>query len=310
MEQKPTSTDRTLKDTLLKRIDDEQVTPRSRMFFKSRECFIWSLWLLSVLVGALAVGISLFVVTRRQYELYEATHSNWFTFLVDVLPFVWIIIFGIMSYLAVYNLRSTKKGYRYSVPTILASSIVLSFAGGSALQYFGLGYSIDSLLGQQMSMYMSQDKVEVALWQAPQDGRLIGQRINPAFMGTSTLLFEDSNGTQWLLQTQELFPADAALLVTNKTVRVLGKVMDSEKNRFHACGVFPWMMSGEVTRQQLFEQRQNFVASARKMVQQTEKQIVALEDATFAEVSADNTPSMKICADIAAIRRFSESARQ
>jgi len=307
MESKDTNNPHTLKDSLMQRIDTEKLTPRSRLFFRGRECFIWTLWLLSVLIGALAVGISLFVMNRRQYELYEATHSNFFTFLVDILPFVWIIVFGIMTFLAVYNLRNTKKGYRYSVPTILASSIVLSFAGGSALQYFGLGYSIDSVLGQQMNMYMSQDKIEVALWQAPAEGRLIGQRINVAFMGTSTLLFEDSNGVEWLVETHELFPSDQALLVTNKTVRVLGKVLDPNAKRFHACGVFPWMMSAEVTRKELSNQRDTFVASAKKMVEEAQLEIALLEESTFSEASTDNTPSMKVCADIAAIRRVTQT---
>src|SRR6056297_1803607 len=124
-----------LKNALFEKIETDNVRPHSRMFFKGRECVIWLLWLISVLVGALAVAISVFVVTHRQYALYEATHDNFLTFMVEVLPYVWIIVFGAMALFAVYNLRHTKRGYRYPVSYILASSVVLSFAIGSALHF-------------------------------------------------------------------------------------------------------------------------------------------------------------------------------
>ncbi len=80
-----------LKQTVLARIDQENVCPRGRWLFHSRECVVWTLWLVTVLVGALAVAVSLFVIAQRQYALYEATHDNFLTFLVTVLPYLWII---------------------------------------------------------------------------------------------------------------------------------------------------------------------------------------------------------------------------
>jgi len=67
--------------------------------------------------------------------------------MVEVLPFIWVIVFGLMAFLAAHNIKHTKRGYLYSITTVLTSSIVLSFAGGSTLQFFGLGYSIDVILG-------------------------------------------------------------------------------------------------------------------------------------------------------------------
>jgi heme/copper-type cytochrome/quinol oxidase subunit 2 len=295
-----------LKNTLLNRIEEEHVRPHSRMFFKSRECVIWALWLVSVLVGALAVAISVFVVTHRQYGLYEATHENWFTFMVEVLPFIWVIVFGIMALLAVYNIKHTKKGYRYSITTVLASSIVLSFAGGSALQFFGLGYSIDAILGDQMPMYMSQEKIEHQLWQQPAEGRLIGRQVAATVATSSVVVLQDTTGSRWRIEIQELLPADIQLLASGENVRLLGQTMNEQAKVFHACGVFSWMMHREVTMQQMSEQRESFLGRVKKITQRAKGSIADLEQDLFAEASTIDEKTMPVCANIAAMRRVAE----
>jgi len=295
-----------LKDTLLSRIEAEDVRPHSRMFFRSRECAIWALWFASVVVGALAVAISVFVVTHRQYGLYEATHENWFTFMVEVLPFIWVIVFGLMAFLAVYNIKHTKRGYRYSIVTVLASSIVLSFAGGSALQFFGLGYSIDAILGDQMPTYMSQEKIEHQLWQQPAEGRLIGRQVAATVATSSVVVFQDTAGSRWRIEIQELLPADIQLLASGENVRLLGQNMNEQAKVFHACGVFPWMMHREVTMQQMSEQRESFLVRVKELAERTEGSINNLEKDLFVATGGIDKKTMPVCANIAAMRRVTE----
>lgn len=252
-------TPKPLKEALFARIECENVCPRSRIFFKTREYAVWVLWLLSVLIGALAVAVSLFMVTHRQYELYEATHENLLTFVIEALPYIWIATFGVMAFTAIYNLRHTKHGYRYPLWLIVSSSLVLSFAGGSALHFFGFGYTIDQMLGSNMNIYMSQEKFERQLWQNPQQGRLIGVRIFEDSIPTSTVVFEDVNGQRWEMNVEELRERDLKLLSSQKMVRLLGKCTDMETGAFHVCGVFPWMVQKEVTMNEMMEERQVFV---------------------------------------------------
>jgi hypothetical protein len=305
MNEKNPHPQKNLKNTLLDRIEREKLQPRSRMFFHSKECVIWALWLISVAVGALAVAISVFVVTHRQYEIYEATHENWFTFMVEVLPFIWVFVFCAMALFAVYNIKHTKKGYRYSVSTILASSIVLSFAGGSALQFFGLGYSIDAILGNQMPIYMSQVKIERQLWQQPEEGRLIGKQVATTVATSSIIIFEDGAGSRWRVEVQELAPKDMTLLASGINVRMLGETMSDPAKIFHACGVLPWMMHKGVTAQQMSDQRESFLQRANQVAQKTENSIADLEKELFIEDGAIDEQTKPICANIAAMRRIS-----
>lgn len=300
MNSEPQQSRKPLKDSLFEQIETDQVSPRPRLFFQGRECMVWSLWFLSVVIGALAVAVSVFVVTHLQYELYEATHENFLTFMVEVLPYLWIIVFGIMVYVAVYNLQHTKRGYRYPLWIILASSIVLSFAGGSALQFFGFGYTIDNLLGNQMSIYTSRDKLEQRLWQMPNDGRLVGKQVFGTLSPTTTVIFEDVAGKRWNMDVSELQARDVQLLASEQTVRLLGKVKESKFNVFHACGAFPLMIEKEVTMADMLAERNAFIERVNQHIVQAEKRFISQE----AQASATTSQPMEsVCANIAAFRR-------
>lgn len=233
-----------LKHAVFERIERENVCPRSRLFFQSRECVVWTLWLVTVLVGALAIAVSLFVVVHRRYALYEATHDNFLTFLVAVLPYLWVGTFLIMITFAVYNLRHTKRGYRYPLWVVAGSSVVLSFAGGSFLQFLGLGAAIDREFGERMVTYPSQQRMELALWQAPAEGRLVGAMRGPVGVATSTVWFTDSVGARWQVDISDFYPGDHEVLSTRERVRLIGietTPAGSSTSTFHACGAFPWL---------------------------------------------------------------------
>jgi len=296
-----------LKNTLLERIEQENHHPRSRWFFRSRECVIWFLWLITVIVGAAAFAVSFFVMTHYQYALYEATHANFLTFIISALPYIWLIVFAVMTFLAVYNLRHTKRGYRYSVPTVLMSSILVSFAAGSTLHFFGLSYAIDSYLGAQTAMYQSQDEVDIALWQRPSEGRLLGRQVHSTAAPTQLIIFADESDTRWRMDVTELMPEDIKLLQQKKPVRVLGVVTEADYNIFHACGVFPWTYQKNMTRQDLSKNRQEFLQKMRSQNEYAQQQLLTIEEEVFGEGSTSSPLTTKVCAEIAMMKRISRS---
>lgn len=289
-----------LKQDILRRIDNEQICPRSRLFFTSRECFVWTLWLASILVGALAVAVLLYVGVYMQYALYEATHQNWITFSVTVLPYLWLSVFAAMSYLAVKEFRSTKRGYRFKTVQVLASSFVISVLGGVALHGLGFGFALDHALGTQMGMYMSLEKSEHARWQQPEKGRLVGQvQPAPALLApTDTIRFVDSDGAAWQLITVELAAADLNLLVPERRLRLLGLITAPEQ--FHVCGVFPWIYETALDRDVLREQRQAFEERMSRFKTNQATRLDAFDASAVEVVDAPERP----CATIAAVHNL------
>lgn len=246
--------------SVLTRINSEHLTPTPRYRYVVREWGIWSLWGVSVLVGALALAVTVYDALSATYSLYEATHDNFWTFMVSVLPYIWLIVFIGMTLAAVWGLRATNRGYRYPTIVILGSSIVCSVAGGLLFHEMGFGYVLDTVLGRQLPpfMYMSMEKKELGNWQSPEQGRLIGMLLpsseinldgnSSAATSTveddtkgadNTLQFIDVEGQEWTITTSDLRARDQELLTSHSRVRVLGT--STSPTFFHICGVFPWM---------------------------------------------------------------------
>ena len=60
-DQKPNTALIPMTERILTRIVTEQITPRGRLSFMLREWGIWCLWLVTVIIGALAVSVSVYV---------------------------------------------------------------------------------------------------------------------------------------------------------------------------------------------------------------------------------------------------------
>lgn len=294
-EQTPTS----CKNSVMSRIECEGICPRSKGYFATRECAVWILWLVSVVVGALAVAVTIFVVTHRQYGLFEATHDSFWGFMIEVLPFLWIVVFGLMVLVGVYNLRHTKRGYRYPLWQIFLSSFVLSLAGGAVLQFVGVGYATDHVLGQHMRMYNSQEKIEEKLWQKPEDGRLIGHQVRPLVPPAKTVDFVDVEGTKWFVDVTELAPHEMELLNTEDHVRLIGVRREDESGLFYSCGVFPWLLDKPMSRDDLFAARRAFETKVHGYKEEAEHMLMGIESESE-EADEDENP----CAHIRPVRRF------
>lgn len=239
----PESQTSDLKQTILNRIETEHVCPRSAWFFSGRECMVWTLWVLTVLLGATAVAVTLTVAVYQQHSLFEITHGSPFWFVLEVLPYLWLLIFTVMAIFAVFNLRHTKHGYRYPLWQILGSSLVVSIAGGVGFHLLGVGFILDEQLGMRVEMYTSQIKMEQKMWQAPEAGRLVGAIVfePTAQEPMGRLIFKDVVGFNWEIDESELKPAEIDLIMGGNRIRLLGQVMPDRPGVFHVCGVLPWV---------------------------------------------------------------------
>ncbi len=313
---KNTEKKQTLKECVFRRIESTDIKPLSRWHFLYQESFMWSLWLLSVLVGALATAVILYVLKNRHFAVYLATHENFFEFIVEVLPYVWFLLLVSMALLAVYNIKCTNRGYRRSLPTILLSSLALSIGIGTVLQTFGFGFTVDRMLGNHMPLYTSQQKFDERLWQAPMEGRLIGRQVLSTVAPTSTIIFEDIDGNRWNFCVSELSERERELLASEQTVRMIGTTTVAGAKIFHACGILSWTTEHEPTMRHLGEEKREFIARAReRMVHKIlesapEDRLMAVgmtEVDTYAmNVGAD---SSALCAETLMIRRLERMSR-
>jgi hypothetical protein len=251
-----------LKSTVLDRIQQEKINPRSRCYFNCYEFFVWVFWVFSVLVGSLAIAVSLFAINYQRYAFYEATHGDFVTFIAETLPYIWFFILVLMVTFAIFNIRHTKKGYKHPLWKILSSSLLLSLIGGVALHIAGMGFAVDQKLGKYIDVYQSQEEMEQSMWQKPEEGRLVGMVLG-SFSTTEDsdahITFKDSTGIQWKTNIEDLFEDDLTVLRSGKKMKMLGEVLSTEPPQFHACGVFPWMFEKNMSIKELSTERRSVI---------------------------------------------------
>ncbi|HMO78494.1 MAG TPA: hypothetical protein PKD95_04860 [Candidatus Paceibacterota bacterium] len=261
------STNSDLKTKVLSRIEGDALCPRSSYLFKGRECVLWCLWALTVLIGALAIAVTLFVLSLQVYSPYEVTHGSFWSFFIETLPFLWFLVFFAMVGFAVYNLRHTKNGYRYPLWLILGSSLVLSLAGGALLHLVGIGFIMDKQLAQFTKYYESQEKREQKIWQQPERGRLHGrQNIADTQNNRQTITFTDSQSVLWSTDITELDNDEILLLETGERVRLWGEVINISPPRFHACAALPWLHEAVFSRAELNNLKQRIATKSRRNI--------------------------------------------
>jgi hypothetical protein len=287
-------------DRLFDRIEAEAITPTPKMAFVASEWGIWLVWVLTVVFGATALAISGYVAMSAHYAIYEATHENFLTFMVAIMPYIWVVLFALMTYISVYEIKKTKRGYRYSTVMILGSNVIFTILGAMLLHCLGLGYTLDKKLGEQIGMYMSLEKKEQMMWQTPAQGRLLGV-LEPLVVvdeGEETILnFKDIKGVLWRLTTSELNEREQLLLSRALPVRLLGTT--TSEFSFHVCGVFPWDQGRAMPRKEMREHREEFDAM---MVDKMEK--IEAWGRELGDTEPKNPPPNSLCATLPIMKRM------
>ncbi len=249
--------DNQLSSQVLSKIHTKSVVPRSRWWFITREYGLLLLCLFAIIVGAFAMAVTMSVVSYRQASFYEVTHDSFLSFLIDVLPYLWIGLFVVMIILAAFNIKHLRRGYRHTLFKITIGSLFLSFVAGLLLHLLGLGFGFDKSLGVYVNNYTSQEKLEIQMWQNPQAGLLVGKLDTDSYNQSGHLSsgpsFKDYWRQEWSLVFTELSESDKALLNSGETVRIMGQIVESEPMSFLVCGVMPWVYAKEMPMQELLD---------------------------------------------------------
>jgi len=288
-----------LTDAVLQKIEQEHIAQVPKWQFTLGEALMWSAWAVSVFLGALAFSVIIFFTIHAQFAPYEATHDHLFGFLLAVMPYAWVGAFVLMALLAHYNLRHTRHGYKFEVWQVLLSSLIVSLMGGMVLHTAGVGFRVDHLFASRVPLFPAFSALELRMWQHPQEGRMVG-----TFKGETQLphivAFTDLQGQEWELDVQELNAQDMKTLHEKHKVRIVGLV-SSSSDRFHGCGVFPWIGDQNLSRQELKKEREAFVERMREHHE-------AVLDVLLGE--EEEIMPASLCASHAAVMRIREKTQR
>lgn len=279
-----------LGERILQRIKSENIAPTPRWHFIFSECVMWALWLSSILIGAAAVAVMLYVAIFASFSLYEATHDSVTTFILEVVPVMWVGTFVVMALLAYFNLRHTRRGYRYPVWLLMVSSVVLSVFGGIALHTIGAGQTIDRMVHLTMPMYPSYEERERRWWNRPQQGLLVGRvATDTVALATSSVPIIDQFDRPWTVITDELPAPEITRLVSGDWVKIVGVMSSTTLDQFFGCGVLPWMAGKSMPMREVRQEKVEFMEKIDGY-----KQKIALhlrDDSRAVPVTGTSTPT-------------------
>lgn len=136
-----------LSDKIIERIDVEKIAPLSRWRFILWRGLLGLFAVLSVVIGGIAVGVIIFLISGLYLTGLLAIPHDLVEYLLMV-PYLWLLILIVFVLIARASIKHTKKGYRYSLSSIILTSVILSVVLGFIFYFSGIGKETHEFLNR------------------------------------------------------------------------------------------------------------------------------------------------------------------
>ena len=227
--------DKNLSQSVLEKIREEHIKPKPKWEFLFKEYFVWSVGVISLIIGSVAIAVIIFMLRYNNWDIYEKIDDSLLGFVILTLPYFWFLFLALFIWLINFNIKHTKHGYKYNVNTILLTSVVASLFFGSALYMIGAGRWIDAVMSENAPFYRHIVNQRINLWEQPSRGLLIGV-IYSASSSKENLELLDSTGKIWEVDTSKAVIAPEVKIKAGQAVRLTGNY-DSDSNEFDATKI-------------------------------------------------------------------------
>lgn len=229
---------------VMDKIQAEQIKTYSRAWFVLQDSLFWVCWFLSALFGALALAATLFVMSLAQVDTYFVTHDSLWSYLREVMPYVWLLSFAVMCVIAHIGLRHTPKGYRYSATVLIILNLSITVLLAIMLFFAGMGEIIDARVGSHIPHYQPAMVKQEMRWYNPQDGLFVG-RVQYIDRTAQSFQLESPQASSVDIDGRLLSEEDWNLLeMPYVQVRVI--VIPRASEPYVACLVLPMVQPGLV----------------------------------------------------------------
>jgi len=225
-------TENNFTEKLITRIKSENIAPRPRWHFLLKNYMVWLSGVLALLFGSVGVSVIIYLLKYNDWEMGLRAHKSFWEFLLLTMPYFWLVFLGLFIFILYYNLKHTKKGYRYPLSFIVSFAVLSSIIVGEVFFLVGLGEKIDNVLGSRAPFYKEVFNPQLDFWFNPRAGRLAGVIISTS----SGLHLIDPAGKDW-----EILVGDDGQLVNRLSpgspINITGKMISD--NSFAAEFIKP-----------------------------------------------------------------------
>jgi heme/copper-type cytochrome/quinol oxidase subunit 2 len=234
-----------LGDKVLRKIKEECICPKPRWQFLLKDYFIWFLFLISLLLGSLAFCVALYTLSTNDWDLYQYLHTTLVGHILISIPYLWIIFLIIFVFIAYYNFKYTKSGYRRETYFVVGLSVVGSLFLGAFLHTLGVGEKIEEFVSVSVPEYemITCCSARKDIWVQPARGLLAGEIVG--VIDERNFELKDFLGSNWQIQeSDDTLEYEPLQIQLGEDVKIIGE--KKQDFVFWAREIRPWKNKGEV----------------------------------------------------------------
>jgi len=206
----------------LEKIKKEQVQPKPRWYFLTKNYFYWLMFVLTTVLGGIAFGMIMFITDDLDWDIYHYLGISLPKAIIISLPYLWIILLLFFLFITYYNFIHTRTGYRYRLVVIFCLSLLISALLGLGFYHYGWTETVDRGLRDRIPGYHHLVYSGQKQWMQPEKGLLSGTiiEIKPE---ENTLWLEDDLGQKWQIDFSQAHLKGITSLAPNVKIRIIGQ---------------------------------------------------------------------------------------
>lgn len=217
----------------LDQIKKTGMEPVSRTIFNLKRVTFWTLVVFSMLVGSISFAIILSILVNNDWELYNRFGLN---FILNTLPYYWLLCLVIFAVLAEFYYRKTFFGYRHTILSIIGFYITITIAMGGIFQLLGVGNHMEQYLFNNVRAYHNLRLNNAKFWVNPDDGLLVGEIIE---VNNDRLRITDFSNRIWIINIPEFNEINTQQVQVGQIIKIIGDRED--ENVFSAEIIKPFV---------------------------------------------------------------------
>lgn len=215
--------------------------PRWRVFVK-RVSF-WLLAVISVVTGSIAMATAIYVFFDNDFTVDHDTIQQLFIerpFIADIvssIPYIWLAALALFTLVAFIGFRHTKKGYRYSAPKVIVTSLFASLLLSVCLNTVDVGGYIHRYLVENVRMYNSLIYANEQRWTNARKG-LLGGKVIRIDKSNHILVLHDFQKRIWNVDFSNADVRQKTRIAPGRVLKITG--IKTGKGTFHAIAIQNW----------------------------------------------------------------------
>jgi hypothetical protein len=211
----------------LEKIKKEQVHPKPRWYFLTRNYFFWLMFALTTLLGGVAFGMILSITTNLDWDIYHYLGLSLPEAVVISLPYLWIALLVFFLFITYYNFVHTRTGYRYRFVVIFLISLLISILLGFGFYQYGWTETVERQLRARIPGYQRMVYTGENQWMHPEKGLLSGIIIE-INVKEKSLRLKDYHGKEWTIDINQAMIRGNVSLKENLEIKVIGQKVSED----------------------------------------------------------------------------------